>query len=57
MGIKGDLLVSDLDKWIERRWARFRSSGCSLCWYHCNCKTYSRPPYEGKYKNGDIYER
>ena len=57
MGIKGDLLVSDLDKWIERRWARFRSSGCSLCWNHCNCKTYSRPPYEGKYKNGDVYER
>ena len=54
MAIKGTILVSDLDKWIERRWARFRSSGCSLCWNHCSHKKPSTPPFEGKYKNGDI---
>tara|TARA_B100000085_G_scaffold19188_1_gene16407 strand:+ start:574 stop:735 length:162 start_codon:yes stop_codon:yes gene_type:complete len=31
-------------RWIEKRWIKFETSGCSLCWHHCSCDKPSFPP-------------
>jgi len=38
------IMKKEIEMWVKRRWARFETSGCSLCWYYCSHDNPSPPP-------------